>query len=413
MKLNIGENIRSRRRKMNLTQEQLADKLGVSFQSVSRWENDMTYPDMELLPVLSEIFGVSVDELLGIPETKKKQAEFEVLKELTELSKQEDSPVERIIELIREIRRSFLNIRSIFHLRYTVNIDMYRRFPEILPEIRLTLEQAMESGEMNMGDKSTVIELMSIIEDDEHIEKFLDRYTCEMDITKNALLITRASYRGEWEKYDQVRQFELLVYIDGIIGSDRLWLNFGRPRDVDSNLMLCELQIDFLHRVCGQTPDKLHPVSADGELDFWVHERVWLGMKLSCRLAAAGRTEDAFTALEDTVSLLEKAMTITEPIELHCSSLYLADISFTAEEYWNNHNYNYFSEDKQERFIYIWNDHSCYCLNPANIRDVLKDEQSWAWFNPLRKEDRFKKYLDRVEKLIVYRNKPQETFVEP
>ncbi len=55
MKLNIGENIRNCRRKMNLTQEQLAEKLGVSFQSVSRWENDLTYPDTELLPVLSKI----------------------------------------------------------------------------------------------------------------------------------------------------------------------------------------------------------------------------------------------------------------------------------------------------------------------------------------------------------------------
>lgn len=104
MKLNIGENIRSCRRKMNLTQEQLADKLGVSFQSVSRWENDLTYPDMELLPVLSKIFGVTTDELLGVPETKKEQAEFELLKELTELSNREDASAERIIEIIREIR---------------------------------------------------------------------------------------------------------------------------------------------------------------------------------------------------------------------------------------------------------------------------------------------------------------------
>lgn len=68
MKLNIGENIRSCRRKMNLTQEQLAERLGVSFQSVSRWENGLTYPDMELLPALTGIFGVTADELPGVSE---------------------------------------------------------------------------------------------------------------------------------------------------------------------------------------------------------------------------------------------------------------------------------------------------------------------------------------------------------
>ena len=57
MKLNIGENLRRLRRAADMTQEQLADKLGVAYQSVSRWENGTTYPDMEFLPVLAGIFG--------------------------------------------------------------------------------------------------------------------------------------------------------------------------------------------------------------------------------------------------------------------------------------------------------------------------------------------------------------------
>ncbi len=68
MKLNLGENIRTCRRRMDLTQEQLAERLGVSFQSVSRWENGSTYPDMELLPILAGVFGVTVDHLLGCTE---------------------------------------------------------------------------------------------------------------------------------------------------------------------------------------------------------------------------------------------------------------------------------------------------------------------------------------------------------
>ena len=73
MKLNIGENLRRLRRAADMTQEQLADKLGVAYQSVSRWENGTTYPDMEFLPVLAGIFGVTVDELIGMEESKKKE----------------------------------------------------------------------------------------------------------------------------------------------------------------------------------------------------------------------------------------------------------------------------------------------------------------------------------------------------
>ena len=63
MKLSIGENIRNYRRKQDLTQEEFAECLGVSYQSVSRWENGTTYPDIELLPAISKLLGITVDEL--------------------------------------------------------------------------------------------------------------------------------------------------------------------------------------------------------------------------------------------------------------------------------------------------------------------------------------------------------------
>lgn len=63
MKLTIGENIRNYRRQQDLTQEEFAECLGVSYQSVSRWENGATYPDIELLPAISKLLGITVDEL--------------------------------------------------------------------------------------------------------------------------------------------------------------------------------------------------------------------------------------------------------------------------------------------------------------------------------------------------------------
>ena len=55
MKLAIGENIRNFRKKNDLTQEALADRLGVTYQSISRWENGTTYPDLELIPAIAEV----------------------------------------------------------------------------------------------------------------------------------------------------------------------------------------------------------------------------------------------------------------------------------------------------------------------------------------------------------------------
>ena len=61
----LDERIAFYRRKCGLTQEELAEKCSVTPQAVSKWENAITSPDISLLPRLSEIFGVSCDELLG------------------------------------------------------------------------------------------------------------------------------------------------------------------------------------------------------------------------------------------------------------------------------------------------------------------------------------------------------------
>lgn len=58
------------RKAHGLTQQKLADLLNVSFQTISKWENGITLPDITVLPELSRIFGVSTDELLGLKPLK-------------------------------------------------------------------------------------------------------------------------------------------------------------------------------------------------------------------------------------------------------------------------------------------------------------------------------------------------------
>ena len=66
MEETIGKRISANRKRLSLTQEHLAEKLGVTAQAVSKWENDQSCPDIAMLPRLAELFHITTDELLGV-----------------------------------------------------------------------------------------------------------------------------------------------------------------------------------------------------------------------------------------------------------------------------------------------------------------------------------------------------------
>lgn len=79
----LGSKIALYRKKLSLTQEELAEKCSVTPHTVSKWENDISAPDIALIPVLAQLFGISCDELLGV-ETEQVRA---VPQQLVDLNK--------------------------------------------------------------------------------------------------------------------------------------------------------------------------------------------------------------------------------------------------------------------------------------------------------------------------------------
>lgn len=81
MDINLGAKIRELRKKKELTQEELAVKLTISSQAVSKWENGTCYPDMAQIPVLANLFGVSLDELFSYDVTQINAKIDDIIKE--------------------------------------------------------------------------------------------------------------------------------------------------------------------------------------------------------------------------------------------------------------------------------------------------------------------------------------------
>lgn len=69
--MNFKENLKKLRKEKNISQEQLAEKLNISRQAISKWESGKAYPDIDNLILLRDIFNVSLDELMVNEKTDK------------------------------------------------------------------------------------------------------------------------------------------------------------------------------------------------------------------------------------------------------------------------------------------------------------------------------------------------------
>ena len=96
--MNIGTKIKELRRKRGITQEQLANSIGISFQAVSKWENNLALPDISLAPVLAGYFGVSMDELFDFHLTELEKKVDAICKEAYQYRESDPAKSRTILE---------------------------------------------------------------------------------------------------------------------------------------------------------------------------------------------------------------------------------------------------------------------------------------------------------------------------
>lgn len=97
----MGARILRRRKEKGLTQEALANKLGVSNQAVSKWEGDVCCPDLQLLPLLADTLELSLDELFGresmAKTAQKAEADSQILPIAAELPWEDDDAIHAVL----------------------------------------------------------------------------------------------------------------------------------------------------------------------------------------------------------------------------------------------------------------------------------------------------------------------------
>ena len=126
MTVYLGKNIKRLRLERKLTQEILAEFLGVTFQSVSNWERGESYPDITMLPEIAGFFKVSVDELLGV---HKSENEHEIVSKIAEYDNYTDEKM--MWQIITALKAKYPNDFRVL-IRY---FGCLVRFSEDLPSV--------------------------------------------------------------------------------------------------------------------------------------------------------------------------------------------------------------------------------------------------------------------------------------
>jgi len=116
----VGENIKKYRVESGLTQKDLAERLFVTSQAVSRWENGDVEPSITTLTALADIFGVSIDEIIG-------RANKEVVEELPKENKNEELKKELKDELKEELKREAPKPQVVLAVCQNCNEPIYNK----------------------------------------------------------------------------------------------------------------------------------------------------------------------------------------------------------------------------------------------------------------------------------------------
>ncbi len=145
--MEFGTKIKTLRNKRGITQEALAKAMGVTPQTVSKWENDVTMPDVALLPELSVFFGVTIDELFSLDAKKQMERIDNRIYEAGLLSEAEVTQME-------EMLREFAKVPEHKAKALSLMAELYLHQAEILK--KMAAEYAKEAMELEPDNRSYI-----------------------------------------------------------------------------------------------------------------------------------------------------------------------------------------------------------------------------------------------------------------
>ncbi len=249
MNIYFSEIIRRLRKERGITQEALADYLGVSFQAVSKWERGESYPDIETLPEIASYFSVSVDDLLGVNLAEKEKEILGFIEQYDNLT-DEKLKHEIIINAIEKYPNDFrLKVRQMEDLAFRNSGKDYEECLNKVRAIYSNIQNNCVNDSIRISAKRILASYYRILSDYENSGVTYadsEKIICEMPAMRNGreflLSYLYPHETPEWKKFimDALEEeISLLCHSLSHLfevpdeNNDADWLIYGMRAEID------------------------------------------------------------------------------------------------------------------------------------------------------------------------------------
>lgn len=245
--MKINEVIRKRRKELNMTQEKIADILGVSAPAVNKWENGISYPDIILLAPLARLLEIDVNELLGFHENLSKEDVGHIVAEVSRI--REENGFDAAFAKAEKAIRNYSNcIALIANLTLVMNMWLHQeRETDTAPYSKKLYEWMVlvaDSGDEDFAESALIVLCNEEIakKDFDRAQMWLDRLQTRKMLDKRITQAKLYIEKGESENAYAIYETKIYENVNQLCGSLSLLSELKcRERDYDAALNIAEL----------------------------------------------------------------------------------------------------------------------------------------------------------------------------
>ena len=371
--------LREHRRRCDLTQEELAEKLCISPQSVSKWERGDGCPDINMLPKIASHLGISTDTLLGFDEVTKKEEAERFSDEFWNKETYEEG-VEFANSYIENHPDDFEAI--LWFCYYTTRLSFEDR-KKYLPAVKKHCNNIIERS-TNQSVRERAIRFMCDLCDDDEYEKWSAMCADSYEAYKGEVLESRLWEQGRHNdsriRHD-VNNLNLMLHF--LYRENRNWAAPEKATEWHKfRMKIIEMFADYTGN--GKIPSA------------WMGHYISAKFRCACSLFGCGRHDEGYAYLDEAFRMVDDNSDIfcKKEFDFGCEQIFGGAKMIINDEGRSllklpNGNGGYTEEECK----YIW-----WLLPEKDLfYHAMTASQGWEWFNSVRDEVRFKEYIERAK----------------